>query len=286
MHKRSKYEIVTVCIPLPEDFPCGTSGIFTQKDRDILYLHRHECWELGYCLDGNGIFVIGDRILTFEGGDCAVIPPGVVHLARSTPGTESHWKWTYLDLEYILMREFPEKKLNDLATRPPCGIFKNDFLSELLRALQDMPFGMEEKRGAVILIAGTLLRLPEESRLVLDQNFFSMDSRLIPALQILSESYCTRLSLSDLAKKCGMSPVNFRRVFEKAMNCPPGQYIRRLRIVKAKLLLSRRNKTIQEIAHECGYQTISCFNRAFIQETGHAPSFFLKRKTAVPDSRR
>ena len=278
MQKRSKYEILTVCISLPEDFPCGTSGIYTQKDRDILYLHRHECWEFGYCLDGSGIFVIGDRILTFEGGDCVVIPPGVVHLARSTPGTESHWKWTYMDLEYILMREFPEKKLKELINRPPCGIFKNAFLSELLRAIQDMPFETEEKKGAVILIAGTLLRLPEESRFLLDQNFFSIDSRLIPALQILSESYCTQLSLSELAKKCGMSPVNFRRIFEKAMNCPPGQYIRRLRIVKAKLLLLRKNRTIQEIALECGYRTISCFNRAFVQETGHAPSFFLKRQ--------
>ena len=278
MQKRSKYEIITDCVILPEDFPCRTSGIFTQKDRDIIYLHRHLCWEFGYCLDGSGIFVIGDRILSFEEGDCAVIPPGVVHLARSTSGTVSHWKWTYLDMEYILMREFPEEKLKELTTRPPCGIFRHGFLSELFRALQDMPFGIEEKKGAVILIAGTLLRLPDGSRLVSDRNSFSMDSRLLPALQIISESYCSPLSLGELAKKCGMSPVNFRRIFEKTMNCPPGHYIRRLRIVKAKLLLSRKNKTVQEIARECGYQTISCFNRAFSQETGHSPSFFRKQE--------
>ena len=278
MQKRSKYDIITDCVILPEDFPCRTSGIFTQKDRDIIYLHRHDCWEFGYCLDGSGIFVIGDRILSFEEGDCAVIPPGVVHLARSTSGTVSHWKWTYLDMEYILMQEFPEEKLKELKTRTPCGLFKDEFLSELLRALQNMPFGIEEKKGAVILIAGALLRLPGESKLVLDQNFFSMDSRLLPALQIISESYCSQLALGELAKKCGMSPVNFRRIFEKAMNSSPGHYIRRLRIVKAKLLLSRKNKTIQEIARECGYQTISCFNRAFSQETGHAPSFFRKQK--------
>ena len=276
MQKRSKYDIITDCVILPDDFPCRTSGIFTQKDRDIIYLHRHDCWEFGYCLDGSGIFVIGDRILSFEEGDCAVIPPGVVHLARSTSGTVSHWKWIYLDMGYILMHEFPEEKLKELTARTPCGIFKDEFLLELLRALHDMPFGIEEKKGAVILIAGALLRLPDESRLVLDQNFFSIDSRLLPALQIISESYCSQLTLGELAKKCGMSPVNFRRIFEKAMNSPPGHYIRRLRIVKAKLLLSRKNKTIQEIARECGYQTISCFNRAFSQETGHAPSFFRK----------
>ena len=265
---------ITGCIVLPEDLPCKNSGIFTQKDRDILYLHRHDCWEFGSCLDGSGIFVFGDRILTFEDGDCAVIPPGVVHLARSTSGTVSHWKWTYLDLEYILMREFPEEKLRELTTRPPCGIFKDGFLAGMLHALQDMPFGKEEIKGAVILIAGALLRLPDGSRISSERNFFSIDSRLLPAFQLISESYCTPLSLGELAKKSGMSPVNFRRIFEKAMNCPPGQYIRRLRIVKAKLLLTRKNKSIQEIASECGYQTISSFNRAFIQETGHNPSYF------------
>lgn len=278
MQKRSKYEILTECVPLPEDFPCRTGGIFTQKDRDILYLHRHDCWEFGYCLDGSGIFVIGDRILTFEEGCCSVIPPGAVHLARSAPGTVSHWKWTYLDMEYILMREFPAAKLKLLTARPPCGIFGDAFLAGLLRALQEMPFGTEEKKGAVILIAGALLRLPEDSRIAPDRNFFSVDRRLLPALQIISESYCAPLVLGDLARKCGMSPVNFRRIFEQAMNCPPGQYIRRLRIVKAKLLLSRNAGTVQEIAQDCGYRTISCFNRAFLRETGHAPSFFRGRK--------
>ena len=33
MQKRSKYEILTECIPLPEDFPCETSGIFVTSNR-------------------------------------------------------------------------------------------------------------------------------------------------------------------------------------------------------------------------------------------------------------
>ena len=45
----------------------------------IDYLHFHNCMEIGYCYDGEGILSIGERDYTYKGGSFQSFQ-GIVHI--------------------------------------------------------------------------------------------------------------------------------------------------------------------------------------------------------------
>jgi len=73
----------------------------------------------------------------------------------------------------------------------------------------------------------------------------------------------SNLNIEDLAKLCNMSLSSFKRKFTKVFSESPKKYINRMKLEKATKLLSTTDLLIFEIAYECGFDTISSFNRSF-----------------------
>ena len=57
----------------------------------------------------------------------------------------------------------------------------------------------------------------------------------------------------------------------------PGQELQRVRIERAKKLLSHSRQKIETIAHDCGYQSINSFCVAFKRATGMSAKKFRMR---------
>ncbi|MBT8257388.1 MAG: helix-turn-helix domain-containing protein, partial [Bacteroidia bacterium] len=67
-----------------------------------------------------------------------------------------------------------------------------------------------------------------------------------------------------VSEVASMSKNAFCRYFKKRTNKTYIQFLNELRVEQAsKLLLSRPDLTIAEIAEQCGFQNISNFNRQF-----------------------
>jgi AraC-like DNA-binding protein len=73
----------------------------------------------------------------------------------------------------------------------------------------------------------------------------------------------SNLSIEDFAKLCNMSLSSFKRKFSKVYSESPKKYMNRMKLENATKLLLSSNLLISEIAFECGYDTISSFNRSF-----------------------
>lgn len=71
------------------------------------------------------------------------------------------------------------------------------------------------------------------------------------------------LTVDDLAKHAGISKRHFCRRFKDAVGLPPGEYITKARLYRAKLLLSKGTMPIKAIALECGFASQSSFTTAF-----------------------
>ena len=81
-----------------------------------------------------------------------------------------------------------------------------------------------------------------------------------------------RLSLGELARAAQLSQVHLRRVFKRETSLTPVQYLRALRIERAKQLLESSSLSVKQIAAEVGTGDVSHFVRNFKKASGTAPT--------------
>ena len=69
-----------------------------------------------------------------------------------------------------------------------------------------------------------------------------------------------------------MSPSSFYRVFKEVTSDSPNQYLKKLRLNKARDLIIQKNVKAYIAALEVGYQSPSHFNREFKRFFGSTPA--------------
>lgn len=97
--------------------------------------------------------------------------------------------------------------------------------------------------------------------------------------EVIQDQIDTNLSLSlkELSESLNVHPSYLSREFSKYFDdLSFGDYIRKLRIEKAIILLDDPNHTLSEIAYLTGFSDQSHFNRIFKKFTGKIPSEYRK----------
>ena len=95
-------------------------------------------------------------------------------------------------------------------------------------------------------------------------------------IEYLHRHYGDKLTVAELARIAAMSTAHFSRVFRSETGHPPLDYLIRLRIHKARLLLLAGDDNITEIALACGFATPSHFTACFQRQCGTTPSGYRK----------
>ena len=80
------------------------------------------------------------------------------------------------------------------------------------------------------------------------------------------------IRVSSLAKQVELGERHFTRVFSQMFNETPAAYITRLRIEKAKNLLTSTRRSMTDIALECGFSHAQHFSTKFRDVVGASPS--------------
>jgi AraC-like DNA-binding protein len=93
-------------------------------------------------------------------------------------------------------------------------------------------------------------------------------------IEYLHRHYAEKLAVAELARIAAMSDAHFSRVFRRETGHPPLDYLIRLRLQKARLLLLAGSDSITEIALKCGFATPSHFTACFQRQCGTTPSDF------------
>jgi len=272
-------EIRYHAIALEPSLPIRCEEPFLQGDRPITFLHFHACLELGYCHGGNGIFVVGEKILPFQRGDVSFIGRNELHLAKSAPGTHSRWSWIYLDPAMLLARVGVDPRRSD--TTPLSGPAFGNLLSarefpalnrivlEMLRELRgDAPAREEALRALTWQLMVEAGRLTPPSAPPVRRPEYE---RLLPALQWMADHYREAVHIGPLARSCGMSLSHFRRRFLHTVGVSPRAYWHALRLRMAASLLRETSRSVLEISQQVGFETLSGFNRLFLKSYGMSP---------------
>jgi AraC family transcriptional regulator len=88
---------------------------------------------------------------------------------------------------------------------------------------------------------------------------------------MLREDMQARVTLAVLSRSVGRHPVQISRQFHRHFGCTIGEYLRRVRVARAQVLLRRRDMGITDIALACGFTDQSHFTTAFRRVTGLPP---------------
>ncbi len=82
------------------------------------------------------------------------------------------------------------------------------------------------------------------------------------------------LHIAEVAHRVGFCADHFGRVFSHTTGLTFTNYVARVRVEKAKKLLTATQRRVKEVAFACGFESIPHFNRVFKQQTGQAPSAY------------
>lgn len=95
--------------------------------------------------------------------------------------------------------------------------------------------------------------------------------------RVMEDNYCFNLTLEQYATLCNRSLSAFKRDFQKVMHTSPGKWLLEKRLNHALQLLSNKDKHVNEVAFESGFENASHFTRAFKERYQATPSAVRKR---------
>jgi AraC family transcriptional regulator len=101
--------------------------------------------------------------------------------------------------------------------------------------------------------------------------------RLTIARSVIESCYKEKLGLEAIARLSCMSVPQLVRQFRAVYKITPHQYLIKLRLEYAAGLLSKTDKTIQEITWDCGFEDASSFCRLFRNHYHLSPTTYRSR---------
>ena len=99
-----------------------------------------------------------------------------------------------------------------------------------------------------------------------------IDGRITWAVEHMEDNLAGALSVPELAARVRLSPSRFRDLFSAHTGVAPAQYLRQLRLRRARVLIERTFLSVKEVMALVGYNDPSHFSRDFRRFHGMAPS--------------
>ena len=99
-----------------------------------------------------------------------------------------------------------------------------------------------------------------------------IDSRVTWAVAEMQSRMAQPFRMAEMAAAANLSPSRFRHLFTTQTGLPPSQFLRRMRLRRARLLLERSFLSVKEVMALVGYNDPSHFSRDFKQFHGVLPS--------------
>jgi len=89
--------------------------------------------------------------------------------------------------------------------------------------------------------------------------------------RFIDEHHAQRLTLAGLARRFALSSQHLCEGFHRWFGVPPIEYLIRLRLDRARVLLSDRNRRVAAVAAEVGWHDVPHFCRLFRRRCGITP---------------
>lgn len=248
--------------------------------------HYHPEYELTYIIKGKGFRLIGNSYEEYTDGDLILLGPNLPH----TWSGELNYEFASEAIVIQFSREFIQPFLNlkesvlinKLLENSNRGLSFHDTNKEVITKIIDLVEIKGFDRILKLLSALELLSATEIRTLASNSfhNIVSKESeiRINKVCLFIQNNFSEKISLKQIADLIYTTESNFCKFFKKATGKTYSDYLNEIRINEASRLLLQSEKTINQIAFECGFDTLSYFNRVFLRKKKMTPSLFRKGK--------
>jgi AraC-like DNA-binding protein len=276
--------------PLLENIPFekGSSTFYASHFRVPFFefkWHYHPEYELTYILKGNGYRIVGNSYEQFVEGD-------LVLLGTNLPHT---WSSKLLDGQHseAVVIQFSKEFIS-----PFIGLQEGKMIKDMLESsARGIRFEPDETMGETLInltkstgierimkLISTLDILSKKQAPFIAPNTFhtisskKSEMRINTVCVYIQHHFYKKLSLKEVADLIGLTESNFCKFFKKATGKTYSNYLNEIRINEACRMLVQTDKTIVQISFECGFETLSYFNRIFLKKMFLTPSSYKKIK--------
>ncbi|WP_297791768.1 AraC family transcriptional regulator [uncultured Eudoraea sp.] len=253
---------------------------------DLFYWHFHPEYELVYIEGANGTRHVGDHISQYVYSDLVLIGSNIPHL-NFDYGIQTEYKKEVLHVSSAfknkIFTEIPE--LSDvfkLFEKSQYGMAFTGKTKEIIGSrLKKLHVLSPFSQFLEVLHIFSILASSEEYTLLHEypvRNKYSQkqQDRLKTIYAFIDKNYQRKIELAEVAALSNLSKEAFCRYFKAATGSPFTSFLNRYRISQAKRLLLK-GKNISEACYDCGYESLSYFNRTFRKITSENPSDFKRR---------
>jgi AraC-like DNA-binding protein len=246
--------------------------------------HFHPEYELVLNIKSNGTRIIGDSVELFDQYDMVFIAGNIPHSwnyyksDKSLPekhGIMVHFKQSSLGDAMLAQHEM--HCVRELLIQSDRGIgFSVDDAKKAEKHLVQMISNNGIDKMIEFFNVLRIMCNAEKKTFLCSENYKQAydergNKRMADVYTYIKDNYFKPISLEKISKITHMSPFTFSRFFKK--NCGAGfvEYLNRVRTNKACYLLRETDYQVHDIAIECGFVSISNFNKQFRKTEGISP---------------
>lgn len=259
--------------------------VAVEKGKRMIREHRHSRFEIVHFRSGKGIYVVNGKNYSIKSGDVFVFSSNEQHCITEI----------YEPLEFVNIHFEPRFFWgSSLESFSNADMFFNHSKSFCCRLKRDN----EETEKIISLIEGIFDELTTQKPefkmmarslltdiiIILIRKFgyndisenskknLSSVKAVKGAMDYIYRHLTEQITLDDIAKNVGMSRSHFSTVFKATLGVTLWDYIceKRIELVMRKLE-ENTDKSMLDIALECGFNNTANFNKAFKKQTGRTP---------------
>lgn len=253
-------------------------------------LEKHLAFEIIYILSGEKHIVIKNDHYIAKEKDIIIIPPGFSHEVLPTQDDSLEYFCAHFDLDDA---NFITRMIRY------CDIFIeknttiNDILADSIKKWIEIinpafDYDFNAKMTIQIVLSELLIKLNtyinnqvslETNSTLTATNYAKEIAETIKHLfkeNVLSKSIIKDIKIEEIIESIGLSPGYGYQIFKQVYGFSPREYLSRLTLNEAKVLLMKPEISIEEISRKLNYNNTAHFSRQFKRWVGVSPSQYRK----------